>query len=212
MTKRNVLAWLAVSMVCACGGGVMSADGGDNLGGGSGGGNTGAGGGSAGTGGNGGGGGTQDAGAQMDPRLNGMLERHNVARANAMPTPNPALPPMRWAADLAAASQAYADKCIFEHDEDNPWGENLAANFPPGSQTAADVVANWESEKADYNYSSNSCSNVCGHYTQLVWRTSVEVGCGVKTCNAIAAASNSRGEIWVCRYRAAGNFVGKRPY
>ncbi|MEM6522020.1 MAG: CAP domain-containing protein, partial [Cyanobacteria bacterium P01_C01_bin.70] len=43
------------------------------------------------------------------------------------------------------------------------------------------VVAAWVAEKADYDYASNSCASgkVCGHYTQIVWRETTAVGCGV---------------------------------
>jgi hypothetical protein len=38
-------------------------------------------------------------------------------------------------------------------------------------------VASWVNEKEDYTYSTNSCSGVCGHYTQ-VNRFSVSGICG----------------------------------
>ena len=111
-----------------------------------------------------------------DTRLNGMITAHNVQRANAMPVPTPALPAMTWATDLATAAQTYADKCIFEHDAANSWGENLYANWPAGSADAQAVVEDWAGEKSDYNYANNSCTGMCGHYTQVVWRSSTEVG------------------------------------
>ena len=36
-----------------------------------------------------------------------------------------------------------------------------------GDAAAQKAVAAWMSEKKDYNYGSNSCSRVCGHYTQV---------------------------------------------
>jgi len=45
---------------------------------------------------------------------------------------------------------------------------------------------------------------VCGHYTQIVWRDTKQVGCGV--------ARDNRREIWVCNYDPPGNWVGHRPY
>ncbi len=74
------------------------------------------------------------------------------------------------------------------------------------------MVSDWESEKAGYNYATDTCSGVCGHYTQLVWRESVELGCGVTTCQSISGLNNGPGEFWVCRYRDAGNFTGRKPY
>ena len=40
----------------------------------------------------------------------------------------------------------------------------------------------WVSEAADYDYATNTCSAVCGHYTQIVWRDTQDVGCGIKNC------------------------------
>jgi hypothetical protein len=47
---------------------------------------------------------------------------------------------------------------------------------------------------------------VTGHFTQVVWRSSLKIGCGVKT-----GCTNSFGDNWlnavvVCRYFAHGNF------
>jgi hypothetical protein len=57
-----------------------------------------------------------------------------------------------------------------------------------------------------YDYKSNTChqGGPCGHYTQVVWSGTRELGCGV-------ARSPSR-EIWVCNYNPPGNYIGQRPY
>jgi len=44
----------------------------------------------------------------------------------------------------------------------------------------------------NYDYGSNRCTGVCGHYTQIVWRGTHELGCGL-------APGPSR-EVWVCDY------------
>jgi hypothetical protein len=151
---------------------------------------------------------------ELDPRLALMLDAHNQVRAGASPSPSPALPSMTWAGDLAAAAQRYAARCDFSHDPDRgPVGENLSVNAPPGWRMGENVVIGWAEEAADYDYATDTCAAVCGHYTQIVWRDSVELGCGVATCNGgIDGFTGDAGEIWVCRYRAPGNFGGRRPY
>lgn len=53
-----------------------------------------------------------------------------------------------------------------------PYGENLAAGL--GNFTGLDAVKLWVDEKQDFNYKTNFC---CSHYTQVVWRNSVRLGC-----------------------------------
>jgi hypothetical protein len=85
----------------------------------------------------------------------------------------------------------------------SPYGENLFG-IRGASATPDQVVGNWASESGDYDYAANSCHRVCGHYTQIVWRDSKLVGCGV---------ARARGrEVWVCEYDPPGNWVGQRPY
>jgi KaiC/GvpD/RAD55 family RecA-like ATPase len=72
------------------------------------------------------------------------------------------------------------------------------------TEDQAQVVSSWSAEGNNYNSEENSCSSVCGHYTQIVWRDSKEVGCG--------SARNGNRQVWVCEYNPPGNFVGQRPY
>ena len=94
-------------------------------------------------------------------------------------------------------------------------GENLyAAAGTRGASAAQDAVPWWACEATNYDYASNACSlsgcadapGVCGHYTQLVWRTTSEVGCGIKTCTT---GSPFQGyPTWrfvVCDYDPPGN-------
>ena len=59
-------------------------------------------------------------------------------------------------------------------------------------------------EAQGYDVRSNTCSGVCGHYTQIVWGTTRAVACAV--------ATDRRREVWVCNYDPPGNIVGYRPY
>jgi len=56
----------------------------------------------------------------------------------------------------------------------------------------------------NYNYKTNRCKGMCGHYTQIVWRDTKELGCGV--------ARGGDREIWVCDYSPPGNYQGRLPY
>lgn len=146
-----------------------------------------------------------------------MVAAHNQARASAKPTPSPALPALTWSPEAAKVAQSWASQCRFEHNpKRGPYGENLAAAAPPGSKTNAQAVQDWASEAADYAYSKNTCAagKVCGHYTQLVWRNTTQVGCATVTCtkNSPFGAQFPTWQLWVCDYSPPGNYVGEKPY
>ncbi|WP_228055340.1 pathogenesis-related family 1 protein [Lusitaniella coriacea] len=132
-----------------------------------------------------------------------MLAAHNQLRANVN------VAPLRWSPQLASYAQEWAEKLLredkFEHRSNSSYGENLA--FAGGQQFSPQrVVEMWGSEARDYNYATNRCATgkVCGHYTQIVWQNTTEVGCGM-------ARGNNK-EIWVCNYNPPGNFRGQKPY
>ncbi len=163
--------------------------------------------------------------------LAGMTAAHNVVRQRT--AADPALPDLEWSEDLAGLSQQVAEDlastiCDLEHTSNasrtawaqgNAWaqaqgvghvGENLATGHT-GNDDAAGVVERWASEVSDYDYEANSCSGVCGHYTQIVWRNSRFLGCGVAICPE-GSDTTYGDQIWVCHYGPAGNFVGEKPY
>ncbi|OVA08790.1 Allergen V5/Tpx-1-related [Macleaya cordata] len=130
-----------------------------------------------------------------------FLASHNAARAEV------GVSPMTWEDTVAAYSRDYANQragdCNLIHSG-GPYGENLAVSS--GELRAVDAVNLWVSEKDFYNYESNSCQGgVCGHYTQVVWRNSIRLGCASVTCS-------TGGTFVICNYDPPGNYVGQRPY
>jgi pathogenesis-related protein 1 len=117
--------------------------------------------------------------------------------------------PLSWSPKLASFAQDWANTLVarneFKHRANNNYGENLAAaqgkSFSPKS-----VVEYWGEEVRDYDYKTNRCKpgEMCGHYTQLVWHKTKEVGC--------AKAQSRNKEVWVCNYNPPGNYVGQKPY
>ncbi|XWS40347.1 hypothetical protein CRYUN_Cryun18bG0133200 [Craigia yunnanensis] len=130
------------------------------------------------------------------------LNAHNTARAAVN------VGPMTWDDTVAAYAQNYANQrsgdCNLVHSN-GPYGENLA--WSSGDLSGTDAVTMWVNEKADYNYDSNSCApgKVCGHYTQVVWRDSVRLGCAKVRCS-------NGGTFIGCNYDPPGNFIGQKPY
>ena len=145
-----------------------------------------------------------------------MITAHNKYRSEV------GTPPLTWSAKLASTAQIYADTlkaakgCKPIHSRSTELGENLywasAISYSNGTSkpqviTPTQVTDSWGSEKADYNYGTNTCTNgkICGHYTQIIWKTTAQVGCGKAVCS-----DNS--QVWVCNYSPAGNFIGETPY
>ncbi len=138
-------------------------------------------------------------------RFAGMVAAHNRVRAQVE------VPALSWSADLASRAQRWAEhlqsakSCEMEHSHASGVGENLA--WASGQQlTPSSVVKMWADEAQDYNPESGACTPgaVCGHYTQVVWKNTRKVGCGVASCG--------RDEIWVCNYSPPGNYIGERPF
>jgi hypothetical protein len=146
--------------------------------------------------------------------LTGITAAHNAARAQAQPTPSPALGPLAWDDTLAQAAQGWAGGCQFKHSG-GAYGENLYASAGT-TPTGASVVADWVGEAKDYTYATNTCAagKPCGHYTQVVWRDTTKLGCAITSCST-NSPFGSKFPTWnlvVCEYDPPGNFNGKKPY
>jgi pathogenesis-related protein 1 len=148
-----------------------------------------------------------------------MIAAHNKWRAEAGVTEKLSYSPV-----LAEAAQTWVDDlmrnhhCQMRHSKsDGQYGENLywasAVTWSDGRKefqpvSSRDVVNSWGSEKLDYDYAHNRCTpgEMCGHYTQVVWRSTTTVGCAMAVCE------DTREQVWACRYQPAGNWVGRKPY
>jgi hypothetical protein len=150
--------------------------------------------------------GSSNGTVNVDARL---LAAHNRERATV------GVEPLRWSADLAASARIWAnhlaDTGAFEHAPEarlNPEGENLWAGSK-GYFSAEAMVNAWLREKRFYKpgvFPNNSVTgrvSDVGHYTQVIWRDTSQVGCAI--------ARGAREDILVCRYSQAGNYMGEQP-
>ncbi len=128
-----------------------------------------------------------------------FVAAHNADRAKHC------APPLTWSPKLEQVAQKWADSlrtqgCKFGHSGNNSYGENLAA----GSSGILDpeaTVKMWYDEIAKYKFPDGGFSMETGHFTQVVWKGTSQVGCGKSTCNGM--------DIWVCNYEMAGNWEGQ---
>ncbi|PZR10803.1 MAG: hypothetical protein DI536_19200 [Archangium gephyra] len=155
-----------------------------------------------------------DAGMQagLTPYQQSAVDAHNVERANAMPAPSPALPLVSWSASAASLAEDWARRCVFEHRDPSDLGENLHASSR--EPTITEVIQGWAAEKSDYTYTTNTCrvGKQCGHYTQVVWRSSVGIGCATQRCTTGSPFGSGTWFLVVCNYDPPGNFIGQKPY
>ncbi len=122
-----------------------------------------------------------------------MLRAHNEYRARHC------APPLSWSKELAEVAQGWADtlkfnRCAFEHSTSR-YGENLAFFMP--STTGDRAVRGWYDEVSEYDFGRPRFGMNTGHFTQVVWRETRRLGCGLAECNG--------GQIWVCNYDPPGN-------
>jgi len=155
--------------------------------------------------------------------IDAFVAAHNQARSGPLnPTPSPALPPVSWDAILADSVYNYAVGCqgsgdLLNHNANRSSdyqalggsgyvGENIYGSSGRGGATPDAAMALWMSEASSYDYASGNIGSA-GHYTQVVWRDSVRIGCAIVDCPALTYHNTV-----ICDYAPGGNINGQRPY
>jgi len=148
-----------------------------------------------------------------------LLNAHNTHRDKHC------VPRFQWSSELAASAQAWANGCHkdasgnFCHQNNcgtpTSFGENLSwgwreSNGQPvlPGQSAQDAVDSWYNEIQAYNFSTPALRlspPANGHFTQVVWRGSTQIGCARATCPITTNQGFKPGTLWVCKYSPAGN-------
>ena len=153
------------------------------------------------------------------------LEAHNRTRAAL------SVGPLVWSEDLEAIAQEWAESLVatcggpVSHRMPNSYGENIAARRSFGideTMSVTEATDNWVDEVECWTpgpfLRGDACdvacigalnATGCGHYTQVVWDGTDEVGCGYGSC---VAPDGLLHEVWVCNYSPPGNIVGVNPY
>ncbi|KAI8379964.1 CAP domain-containing protein [Choanephora cucurbitarum] len=109
------------------------------------------------------------------------------------------VPDVTWSTKLADHAQTVTDSCVWGHSVLKGAGQNIAYGY----KSMEAVIDAWYNEGKNYNYGTNSYSSSTGHFTQVVWKSTTEIGCAATYC------SNLRGTYYVCDYSPPGNYAGK---
>ncbi|XP_041119833.1 uncharacterized protein LOC121323107 isoform X2 [Polyodon spathula] len=126
------------------------------------------------------------------------LEAHNMYRQQH------GAPPLRLSAQLSREAQKWASQLLSMHalqhsntdHGENIWCRTSSVIMPVSGK---EVVETWYNEIKDYDFNRPGFQKNTGHFTQVVWRDSRELG--------IALATDSGLAIAVARYDPGGNIT-----
>uniref|UniRef100_A0A3B1J027 SCP domain-containing protein n=1 Tax=Astyanax mexicanus TaxID=7994 RepID=A0A3B1J027_ASTMX len=127
-----------------------------------------------------------------------FLQTHNTYRKKH------GAPPLTISQDLSRSAKKWAEHLLsnktLQHSN-REYGENLYYAFSSGgkSLTGREAVDSWYNEIKDYNFSRPGFSSGTGHFTQVVWKDTKEVGYGV--------ATDGKTVFVVGQYLPPGNFT-----
>ncbi|MEY3868797.1 MAG: CAP domain-containing protein [Microcoleaceae cyanobacterium] len=140
-----------------------------------------------------------------------ILAAHNKYRTQV------GIPPLKWSNKIASSAQTWANQLAkmgkMQHSTSQArsgYGENLWMGTA-GAFSFTQMVDGWGSEKKNFipnkafpNVSKTGNWADVGHYTQIVWKNTTEVGC--------ALTQGGGNNYLVCQYNPPGNFQGQKPY
>jgi len=152
-------------------------------------------------------------GSKITPQdAEAILNHHNKVRKDL------GIAPLTWNPKLAAYAQAWADylatsnNCDIKHrtecgENGLIYGENIYWGSSSAIYKPIDASITWYNEIKDYTYARLNENNMdgTGHYTQMIWKDTKEVGVGVAICPNGAI-------IVVANYYPAGNVIDQFPY
>merc|ERR1712130_883931 len=138
----------------------------------------------------------------LDKFRQDSLAAHNAYRAKH------GVAGLKLSSKLNALAQEWADHLIaknaFEHRPNNANGENIYMSSGRAAQDQAQgAVDSWYSEIKDYTFGKEPSRGgpVTGHFIQVVWKGSTEVGVGV--------AQEGSKMVVVANYSPPGNYIGQ---
>lgn len=149
-----------------------------------------------------------------------ILRIHNQARSKV------GVGPLKWDCTLAKYAQRWVDRDQWKHSSDADYksllppsyaftGENIAVAAGPKRQITKDGPALWLAEQENWNATTAKCKTgkVCTHYTQVVWRQTTKIGCGINRQSTVMGARwRGQTQFLSCNYNPAGNVMGQKPY
>ncbi|KAF4524072.1 hypothetical protein B566_EDAN013020 [Ephemera danica] len=128
------------------------------------------------------------------------LEAHNELRKQH------GAPPLELSRELCNYANEWAihlsEINTLEHRTEGTYGENLYVKWGTGfTVDGRTAVQSWYDEIKDYNFSEPGFGMNTGHFTQVIWKSTTEMG--------IAIVTEGNGFFVVANYSPHGNMQGE---
>ncbi|XP_078736653.1 cysteine-rich venom protein TEL1-like [Lampetra fluviatilis] len=145
-----------------------------------------------------------------------ILRTHNEVRRNVMPSAANMLR-MEWSTAAQASALEWVQTCNFFHRtteqldfDDIPSGENIlfSNTLYPWDEAIKVWVDEVNNPGFDYGKGLRN-PGIVGHYTQVIWYSTYQVGCAINYCPEKAYKY-----MYLCEYRPTGNWNNRltKPY
>ncbi|XP_035228331.1 Golgi-associated plant pathogenesis-related protein 1-like isoform X3 [Stegodyphus dumicola] len=113
-------------------------------------------------------------------------------------------PPLIMSEELSSAAQTWAEriaeKGFLQYSENPGVGENICLiDLDQASKTGEQIVNDWYKEIHNYNYNKPGWKRGAYHFSQLLWKSTTEIGVGV------ARIPGQNKAFVVVNYRPGGN-------
>lgn len=112
-------------------------------------------------------------------------------------------PPLVMCEELSAIAQSWAEKLaekgFLQYSENPCLGENISLVDLDATRKGEQIVKEWYKEINNYNYSKPGWKRGSYHFSQLLWKSTTEIGVGV------AKIPGQNKAYVVVNYRPAGN-------
>ncbi|KAL1969334.1 hypothetical protein VTN77DRAFT_9526 [Rasamsonia byssochlamydoides] len=142
-----------------------------------------------------------------------ILYNHNIHRANHSAAA------LTWSSDLEASALQLANGCVYEHNTDingGGYGQNIGYGIPADNIGAMITNLMYNDEfgyfEGLYGQANPDMSNFdhWGHFSQIVWKGTTQVGCATVVCNSLGNVDSSEPlPFTVCNYSPPGNYAGE---
>ncbi|KAJ5793996.1 Ves allergen [Penicillium paradoxum] len=144
-----------------------------------------------------------------------LLSNHNIHRSTH------GADALTWSDSLTESAKTLAMRCVYEHDTsigERQYGQNIGYGIEQskvGEQIISQMMYSDEEPLFSglYGQANPDMTNFLdwGHFTQIVWKDTREVGCYTYTCASLKEGESSipNSPFTVCNYFPAGNYEGE---